>query len=97
MHSYKRNSLYLPTSAVKLTAPLRGLMNQEKLIQIDTELIALLGKRIAVLAELEPPYLDEQSDNLTPFLAQAGVAEFVWKNIVEPIPLMSKYGNLFLA
>ncbi|GAX45620.1 prephenate dehydrogenase [Tolypothrix sp. NIES-4075] len=57
-------------------------MNQEKLIQIDTELIALLGKRIAVLAELEPPCLDEQSDNLTPLLTQAGVPEFVWKNIV---------------
>jgi prephenate dehydrogenase/chorismate mutase/prephenate dehydrogenase len=57
-------------------------MIQEKLKQIDQELIELLGKRIAVLAESEPPDLDEQLSNFTPLLAQAGVPEFVWKNLV---------------
>ncbi len=57
-------------------------MVQQKLEQIDRELIELLGKRIAVLAESELPSLDEQLDEFTPTLAQAGVPEFVWKSIV---------------
>jgi len=57
-------------------------MIQHKLKQIDQDLIELLGKRIAVLAESELPCLDEQLDNFTPLLASAGVPEFVWKNIV---------------
>jgi prephenate dehydrogenase/chorismate mutase/prephenate dehydrogenase len=57
-------------------------MIQDKLKQIDQDLIELLGKRIAVLAESELPCLDEQLDNFTPLLASAGVPEFVWKNIV---------------
>ena len=68
--------------SVKLTVPLRGLMLQQKLKQIDQDLIELLGKRIAVLAESEPPTLEEQLDNFTPLLAQAGVPEFVWQNVV---------------
>ncbi|MCC5609910.1 bifunctional chorismate mutase/prephenate dehydrogenase [Nostoc sp. CHAB 5834] len=57
-------------------------MIQDKLKQIDQDLIELLGKRIAVLAESELPCLDEQLDNFTPLLASASVPEFVWKNIV---------------
>lgn len=57
-------------------------MIQQKLKQIDQGLIELLGKRIAVLTELKSSLLDEQSSNLTPLLAQAGVPEFVWQNIV---------------
>jgi prephenate dehydrogenase/chorismate mutase/prephenate dehydrogenase len=57
-------------------------MIQEKLKQIDQELIELVGKRIAVLAESEPLSLDEQLSNFTPLLAQAGVPKFVWKNLV---------------
>ncbi|MBW4594123.1 MAG: bifunctional chorismate mutase/prephenate dehydrogenase [Brasilonema angustatum HA4187-MV1] len=57
-------------------------MIKEKLKQIDSGLIELLGKRIAVLAESELPCLDEPLDKIIPLLAQAGVPEFVWKNVV---------------
>ena len=57
-------------------------MIQQKLKQIDQGLIELLGKRIAVLTESEFLSLDEQSSNLTSLLAQAGVPDFVWQNIV---------------
>jgi prephenate dehydrogenase/chorismate mutase/prephenate dehydrogenase len=57
-------------------------MIQEKLKQIDQQLIELLGKRIAVLAESEPLCVEQQSSYLTPLLAQAGVPEFMWKSIV---------------
>jgi prephenate dehydrogenase/chorismate mutase/prephenate dehydrogenase len=57
-------------------------MIKQKLKEIDQDLIELLSKRIAVLAESEPPSLEEQLSNLTPLLAQAGVPEFVWKNLV---------------
>lgn len=57
-------------------------MNQQKLQQIDRELIELLSRRIAVLRGVEFPSLDEQSDRITSLLAQAGVPKFVWQNIV---------------
>lgn len=57
-------------------------MLQQKLQQIDQGLIELLGKRIAVLTESELPSINEQSSSLTPLLAQAGVPEFIWQNIV---------------
>lgn len=57
-------------------------MSQQKLKQIDTDLIKLLSKRIAVLAESEPPTLEEQVDSFITLLAEAGVPQFVWKNIV---------------
>lgn len=57
-------------------------MIQEKLKQIDQELIELLGRRIAVLAESEPPSLKEQLSGITSILDQAGVPEFVWRSII---------------
>jgi prephenate dehydrogenase/chorismate mutase/prephenate dehydrogenase len=57
-------------------------MLQDKLQQIDQDLIDLLSARIAILRESEPLSLEEQLANFTPILAQAGVPEFVWKNIV---------------
>jgi prephenate dehydrogenase len=54
----------------------------ETLKQIDTRLIEFLGKRIAVLAQSNPPSIEEQIDGMTSLLDQVGVPEFVWKNIV---------------
>lgn len=51
--------------------------------QIDQDLIQLLGKRIAALAESTPADLDlEELPNLNLLLKQAGVPEFVWQNII---------------
>jgi prephenate dehydrogenase len=54
--------------------------------QIDRELIELLGKRIALLRELNGQNSNDRSSNsLLPFdnlLAQFGVPEFVWKNLI---------------
>jgi prephenate dehydrogenase len=56
---------------------------QEKLRQIDQSLIKLLGERISLFAELEPPsLLEQQPSNVTLLLAKAGVPEFVWNNMV---------------
>ena len=57
-------------------------MLQDKLEQIDQNLIELLSTRIAILAESEPPTLGEQLSKFTPLLAQVGVPEFVWQNVV---------------
>lgn len=57
-------------------------MFQEKLKQIDQQLIDLLGKRIAVLAESEHISLEEQFANCTLSLAQANVLGSIWKNLV---------------
>ena len=54
---------------------------QEKLIQIDRELIELIGKRIAVLAESASSYSSENPDLMT-ILDRAGIPEFVWQNLV---------------
>lgn len=55
---------------------------QQALRQIDQDLIQLLGKRIAALAESNSSDLDESAPQITLLLAQAGVPEFVWHNIV---------------
>ena len=57
-------------------------MFPEKLKEIDQQLIDLLGKRIAVLAESEPISLEEQIANFAFSLAQFGVPESIWKNLV---------------
>ncbi|MEA5602797.1 bifunctional chorismate mutase/prephenate dehydrogenase [Nostoc sp. UHCC 0252] len=57
-------------------------MLTEKLKQIDQQLIDLLGKRIAVLAESQSISLEEQFTNFTFSLVQAGVPESMWKNLV---------------
>jgi prephenate dehydrogenase/chorismate mutase/prephenate dehydrogenase len=60
-----------------------------KLKKIDIELIELLGKRIAVLAESEPPSLEEQFSNTTPLLASAGVPDVIWKHLITGVlPLL---------
>ena len=56
-------------------------MIHEKLEQIDRELIELIGKRIAVLAESASSYSSENPD-LIPILDRAGIPEFVWQNLV---------------
>ncbi|MBX9253102.1 bifunctional chorismate mutase/prephenate dehydrogenase [Desmonostoc muscorum CCALA 125] len=57
-------------------------MLPEKLKKIDQQLIELLGKRIAILAESQSISLEEQITNLTFSLVQAGVPESMWKNLV---------------
>ncbi|MEH2284363.1 MAG: bifunctional chorismate mutase/prephenate dehydrogenase [Nostoc sp.] len=57
-------------------------MLPEKLKKIDQQLIDLLGKRIAVLAESESISLEEQIANFAFSLVQAGVPESMWKNLV---------------
>ena len=56
-------------------------MIQEKLQQIDRELIELIGKRIAILEESASFYSSENPD-LIPILDRAGIPEFVWQNLV---------------
>jgi prephenate dehydrogenase len=55
-------------------------MLQQKLTEIDQQLIALLSKRIAALAESTPISTEEQFANVTLSLAKAGVPESIWKN-----------------
>ncbi|MEH2024983.1 bifunctional chorismate mutase/prephenate dehydrogenase [Nostoc sp.] len=57
-------------------------MLPEKLKKIDQQLIDLLGKRIAVLAESQSICLEEQITNFAFSLVQAGVPESMWKNLV---------------
>ncbi|MDZ8140327.1 MAG: bifunctional chorismate mutase/prephenate dehydrogenase [Nostoc sp. DedQUE04] len=57
-------------------------MLPEKLKQIDQQLIDLLGKRIAVLAESQSISLEEQITNFAFSLVEAGVPESMWKNLV---------------
>ncbi|WP_017317778.1 bifunctional chorismate mutase/prephenate dehydrogenase [Mastigocladopsis repens] len=57
-------------------------MFQHKLQEIDQQLIDLLGKRIALLAESEPITLEEQFANFRLSLPQAGVPESIWKNVI---------------
>lgn len=68
----------------------------EKLQQLDQTLIRLLGERIALLAESDVPTMQDQFRCCVPLLTQAGVPEFVWKNIItdcmaatasQPVPL----------
>ena len=59
-------------------------MIQEKLKQIDTGLIELLGKRIAVLAESEFPSLDHVIDSLNTLLAAREVEQQVEAKIYDP-------------
>lgn len=55
---------------------------QKKLQQIDQELIQLLKERISVLAASETPTLEEQLSDCRSILAQVGVPEFIWQNLV---------------
>ena len=56
-------------------------MIQEKLQQIDRELIELIGKRIEILEESASFYSLDNPD-LMPILDRAGIPEFVWQNLV---------------
>lgn len=57
-------------------------MFQDKLKEIDQQLIELLGKRIAILTESESISLKEQFVNFESSLVQAGVPESIWKNLI---------------
>ncbi|MBD1940081.1 bifunctional chorismate mutase/prephenate dehydrogenase [Microcoleus sp. FACHB-68] len=57
-------------------------MTNNKLEQIDQNLIKLLKERISLLAESERPSLDEQLSQSKPLLVQEGVPEFVWENVI---------------
>ncbi|MUG91038.1 prephenate dehydrogenase/arogenate dehydrogenase family protein [Scytonema sp. UIC 10036] len=57
-------------------------MFQQKLTEIDQQLIDLLSKRIAALAESTPISTEEQFTNVTLSLAKASVPESIWKNLV---------------
>ncbi len=57
-------------------------MQQAKLQQIDQDLIRLLRERIAVLAESGIPPLEQQLSDCSSYLAQTGVPESLWQNIV---------------
>lgn len=50
--------------------------------QIDRDLIQLLGKRIALVADRNSRDRAESPDRLTPQLMDAGVPEFVWRNLM---------------
>ena len=55
---------------------------QHKIKQIDQEIIQLLGKRIATLAESSTFNLETTSPNLKNNLTQAGVPHSLWQNIL---------------
>lgn len=54
----------------------------EHLQQIDRDLINLLNKRIAVLAESKLPSIQEQLSSYRALLMQAGIPESTWSGIV---------------
>lgn len=56
--------------------------NAEQLQQIDRALIELLSQRIAVLGELGALSREEQCVNCEPLLAELGVPEWLWHNLV---------------
>lgn len=60
---------------------LEAIMQHQKLQQIDQDLIELLGERISVLAS-GIPTMQEQISNCSTYLAEAGVPESVWQNVV---------------
>ena len=55
---------------------------QEKLIKIDREIIHLLGQRLAILNESSTLKLEATLPNYKKNLKEAGVANFIWQNIV---------------
>lgn len=57
-------------------------MLPEKLKQTDECLIKLLRDRISILADSGLPSLEEQFSSVAPLLAQLGVPESVWANVV---------------
>lgn len=57
-------------------------MIPEKLKQTDRRLIELLRDRMSILAESGLSNLEEQLDSVAPLLAQLGVPESVWANVV---------------
>ena len=54
----------------------------ERLLQIDENLIQLLGERISILATSEIPSLQEQRSRVQSLLRQAGVPEAAWNQLV---------------
>ncbi|MEH2348887.1 MAG: bifunctional chorismate mutase/prephenate dehydrogenase [Nostoc sp.] len=61
--------------------PLKSSYSDE-LKKTDQSLIALLSDRISLLAS-EQPSLDEQLADVAPLLAQAGIPESVWADVVK--------------
>ncbi|MEP0799964.1 bifunctional chorismate mutase/prephenate dehydrogenase [Funiculus sociatus] len=59
----------------------RFYMIPDQLKQTDQFLIKLLRDRISILSESEVP-IEEQLSYIAPFLAQIGVPESVWENVV---------------
>lgn len=57
-------------------------MIPEKLKQIDECLVKLLRDRMSILADSGIPSLEEQFSSVAPLLAQLGVPESVWANVV---------------
>ncbi|MEH1869248.1 MAG: bifunctional chorismate mutase/prephenate dehydrogenase [Nostoc sp.] len=55
----------------------------DQLKKTDQSLIALLSDRISLLAASEQPSLDEQLADVAPLLAQAGIPESVWADVVK--------------
>jgi prephenate dehydrogenase len=55
----------------------------DQLKKTDQSLIALLSDRISLLAASEQPSLDEQLADVAPLLAQAGIPESVWSDLVK--------------
>jgi prephenate dehydrogenase/chorismate mutase/prephenate dehydrogenase len=54
----------------------------EKLQQLDQTLITLLGERLALLAALETPSMQEQLTRYQAQLAAAGVPEHLWSSVI---------------
>jgi len=54
----------------------------ENLRQLDQTLIALLGERLALLAALETPSMQEQLVSYPLQLATAGIPEYLWNSVV---------------
>ncbi len=55
----------------------------DKLKQTDQSLIALLSDRLSLLSGSELPSLEEQLAGVAPLLAQAGIPESVWADVVK--------------
>jgi prephenate dehydrogenase len=55
---------------------------QDKLREIDHNLIKLLGERISILSEFKSHSVQEQLSDVTSLLRKFGVPDFVWENIV---------------
>lgn len=58
-------------------------MIPDKLKETDQQIIKLISDRLSILLESELPTVEEQIAHIAPLLAQAGIAETAWANIVN--------------